>query len=168
MNVGVGNNGALLDLNGTLVEAGSDIHGVFAGLRVRPAITNGTATVVNLYGIIVGDISAGTGTTTATSLNLPLPTGATTNYTIVADLPDNLTEDGAVCLNSSNAFSDETDGVCDSSSMAVKDLIREMPYGVAEVMRMRPIIFKYKTPLQQHNSTTHAGIVENWRILQKS
>lgn len=141
----------------TIIENSSGVHDTLVSLEVSPGVTAGAATTTNLIGVNIESLTAASGTTNAIGLKVALPTTATNNYTIVADLPDNLTEDGAVCINSANAFSDETDGVCDASSMRVKDLISEMPYGVDTVMKMRPIIFKYKTDFKPDYQVHRAG-----------
>jgi hypothetical protein len=78
---------------------------------------------------------------------------------VEADISDNLTEDGAVCITSENVFSDETDGVCDASSEKVKDDIRDIEYGLDTVMQLRPVTFRYKEDFKPDFQIHRAGFI---------
>lgn len=72
-------------LNPALTERGAGTHGLLAGMYVAPTVVAGAATTTNFSGIYIDAIVAQSGTTNAAALTIgAAPTGATTNYGILA------------------------------------------------------------------------------------
>jgi len=125
------------------------------GVIGRPV--SGTHTNISTASFGIPNIagSGATVTNAATVRILGAPTEATTNTaleivsgSVKIGMDDNLTEAGAVCITSGDLLSDESDGVCDSSSRSVKENIRTSPYGLEAILAMDPVIFRYK---EEHN-----------------
>jgi hypothetical protein len=72
----------MLDVAGTITEAGSGTHAFLAGIKVDLSITAGAANTTDVYGIRVSSITAASGTTNATGVSVDAPTGASNNYAI--------------------------------------------------------------------------------------
>src|SRR5207245_827490 len=87
LNIAVSQDAALLNLDGTLVEAGSSAHGLRAGLRVNPQFTHSSgASTMDVAGIWINGLTANTGTINASGLKIAgAPTGATNNYAMWVD-----------------------------------------------------------------------------------
>jgi len=74
---------ALLDIGGTLVEAGSGTHGTFSGLRLNIQQTLAAAAVTDFAAIrVLAGSALDAGVTTASGIKINAPTGATTNYAL--------------------------------------------------------------------------------------
>src|SRR5712691_3977685 len=74
---------ALLDIDGTLVEAGSGTHGTFSGLRLNIQQTLAAAAVTDFAAIrVLAGSALDAGVTTASGIKINAPTGATTNYAL--------------------------------------------------------------------------------------
>ncbi len=72
-----------VQLNPTMIEAGSGVHSVVVAFEVIPAITAGAATVTDAIGARFREFAAASGTTNASTVKIEAaPTGATNMYAL--------------------------------------------------------------------------------------
>jgi hypothetical protein len=73
-----------LYINPTLTERSGGTHSILSGIYLEPAITAGAASVTEAASIYIAALTAQSGTSIASGLHIEAPTGATTNYGIIA------------------------------------------------------------------------------------
>jgi hypothetical protein len=108
----------------------------------------------------------GTCTVATTAYIKNAPTEGSANFALFIDggsvridMDQDLTEAGAVCITSGNLLSNETDGVCDASSILVKTDVTDLPYGLSEISLMRPVLFRYKESFKPNFQLMRAGFI---------
>jgi hypothetical protein len=79
-----GGNMTGLYINPTLTERSGGTHSILSGIYLEPAITAGAASVTEAASIYIAALTAQSGTSIASGLHIEAPTGATTNYGIIA------------------------------------------------------------------------------------
>jgi len=65
----------------------------------------------------------------------------------------------AICMDTNEELTKEVDSVCDTSALRFKKDIRNLTYGIDEVMQMRPIIYRYKEEFKPTFQMERTGFI---------
>ncbi len=69
------------------------------------------------------------------------------------------TEVDNACFRSTGELTREVDGTCESSSLSVKHDVSNLTYGIDDIMKLRPIFFKYNLDIKPTFQETRTGFV---------
>ena len=143
-----------LNIVTTIIEAGSGVHTLLAGAISNPVITAGVATVTTLAAFANQSLEAQTGTTNAAVYYADIaPTGATNNYAIWMK-----TGNIRFGVLGSGAVQSDANGVLSvSSDERLKDIRGKFTLGLAELLRIDPILFKWNEESKLDRDNIYVG-----------